>query len=357
MLVLGVETSCDDTAAALLQDGTTILANVVSSQDSVHGLYGGVVPELASRQHIQNILPIVDGALKAEMGLEAVDTDLCAATDPQHPVAVVTPAGMVLDPALDHLERPAACGTASDADGDGVVNEVDASLVDYLEFYLLNYFKPGTGRKTVETTAGLLRMNAIGCTSCHRQDLTIDVDRRVADVETVHDPDKGIYNRLYATARTQFIAYDDGDPYPQLLPAGQPFVVKNIFADFKRHDLGPAFHERNHDGSFQLQFMTEPLWGVGTTAPYGHDGRSINLEEVILRHGGEAQAARDAFAALDERGQRQIIEFLQTLVLFPPDDTASSLDPGVPGGDPQTQHGSIALSTLFQIPDPDGLGE
>ena len=64
MLVLGVETSCDDTAAALLQDGKTILANVVSSQDSVHGPFGGVVPELASRQHMQNILPIVDAALK-----------------------------------------------------------------------------------------------------------------------------------------------------------------------------------------------------------------------------------------------------------------------------------------------------
>jgi N6-L-threonylcarbamoyladenine synthase len=63
MLVLGIETSCDDTAAAVL-DGKTILANVVSSQDQIHGAYGGVVPELASRQHIRNILPIVDGALK-----------------------------------------------------------------------------------------------------------------------------------------------------------------------------------------------------------------------------------------------------------------------------------------------------
>jgi N6-L-threonylcarbamoyladenine synthase len=64
MLVLGVETSCDDTAAAVLRDGSTILANVVSSQDQIHGPYGGVVPELASRQHIQNILPIVDAALR-----------------------------------------------------------------------------------------------------------------------------------------------------------------------------------------------------------------------------------------------------------------------------------------------------
>jgi N6-L-threonylcarbamoyladenine synthase len=63
MLVLGVETSCDDTAVAVLRDGREILANVVSSQDQVHGPYGGVVPELASRQHIQNIVPIIDAAL------------------------------------------------------------------------------------------------------------------------------------------------------------------------------------------------------------------------------------------------------------------------------------------------------
>ncbi|NJO12316.1 MAG: hypothetical protein HC872_01280 [Gammaproteobacteria bacterium] len=46
--------------------------------------------------------------------------------------------------------------------------------------------------------------------------------------------------------------------------------------------------------------MTEPLWGVGSTGPYGHDGRSINLREVILRHGGEAMASRNAFARLPE---------------------------------------------------------
>lgn len=64
MLVLGVETSCDDTAAAVLLDGRTLLANLVSSQDAVHGPFGGVVPELASRQHVRHILPILDGALQ-----------------------------------------------------------------------------------------------------------------------------------------------------------------------------------------------------------------------------------------------------------------------------------------------------
>jgi N6-L-threonylcarbamoyladenine synthase len=79
MLILGVETSCDDTAAAVLGDGRTILANVVSSQDQVHGPYGGVVPELASRQHIQNILPMVDSALQ-QAGARLRDLDGMAVT-------------------------------------------------------------------------------------------------------------------------------------------------------------------------------------------------------------------------------------------------------------------------------------
>lgn len=79
MLVLGIETSCDDTAAAVLLDGRTILANVVSSQDQVHGAYGGVVPELASRQHIRNILPIIDGALE-KAGVNIKDLDGIAVT-------------------------------------------------------------------------------------------------------------------------------------------------------------------------------------------------------------------------------------------------------------------------------------
>jgi N6-L-threonylcarbamoyladenine synthase len=79
MLVLGVETSCDDTAAAVLRDGRTVLANIVSSQDGVHGPYGGVVPELASRQHVRHILPIVDGALK-KAAVELGDLDGIAVT-------------------------------------------------------------------------------------------------------------------------------------------------------------------------------------------------------------------------------------------------------------------------------------
>ena len=93
--------------------------------------------------------------------------------------------------------------------------------------------------------------------------------------------------------------------------------MKDIFTDLKRHDLGPNFYERNWDGTLQTQFLTRPLWGVGTTGPYGHDGRSMTLHDVILRHGGEAQASRDAYAALEAADQDSDQAFLNSLVLFP----------------------------------------
>ena len=79
MIVLGVETSCDDTAAAVLEDGRSVRANLVSSQDAVHAPFGGIVPEMASRQHIQAIRPMVDRALE-QAGVGAGDLDGLAVT-------------------------------------------------------------------------------------------------------------------------------------------------------------------------------------------------------------------------------------------------------------------------------------
>ncbi len=62
--VLGIESSCDETAAAVVQDGRQVLSNVVASQVQIHRPYGGVVPELASRHHIRNIVPVIDQALQ-----------------------------------------------------------------------------------------------------------------------------------------------------------------------------------------------------------------------------------------------------------------------------------------------------
>jgi N6-L-threonylcarbamoyladenine synthase len=74
VLILGIESSCDETSAAVVEDGRRILSNVVASQDEIHRPYGGVVPELASRQHLAVIGPVVDRALKdARVSLDAID--------------------------------------------------------------------------------------------------------------------------------------------------------------------------------------------------------------------------------------------------------------------------------------------
>src|SRR4029434_10671050 len=199
-------------------------------------------------------------------------------------------------------------------------------------------------------TSGRAKFQEIGCAQCHIPDLQITRDRRVADLETVYDRENGIFNNLFGTANGLFTEHDDASGFPTLKqPANRRFVVRNIFTDFKRHDLVSNFYERNYDGTNQKMFLTTPLWGVGSTAPYGHDGRSINLREVILRHGREAQEARNAFEALSPGDQFKLMEFLNSLVIFPPDDTASNLDPGnrLAVGFPQFGHGSVKLTALF----------
>jgi N6-L-threonylcarbamoyladenine synthase len=74
LLILGIDTSCDDTAAAVVEDGQRILSNIVSSQDAIHLPFGGVVPELASRQHVEMILPVIRAALdQADLSLDRID--------------------------------------------------------------------------------------------------------------------------------------------------------------------------------------------------------------------------------------------------------------------------------------------
>src|SRR6185503_10319924 len=74
MLVLGIETSCDETAASIVRDGREIISSVISSQIELHKRFGGVVPELASREHLDKIVPIVCEAFtRAELKMDAID--------------------------------------------------------------------------------------------------------------------------------------------------------------------------------------------------------------------------------------------------------------------------------------------
>ncbi len=300
-----------------------------------------------------SIREMVVDELKAEMGLEAPDTDLLTASRGGR---VVTPSGMVLDGHLDDIDAPPVSTPAQDGDGDGKTNEIPLAIVDYFESYLLNSFEPAIGQQALEAQLGRAIFTQIGCVSCHIPNLPIDVDRRIVDVDTAFDAvSGGPFNGLFATI-TSLVAVPAapaarGLP-PLQPPAGGGYLVRNIFADFTRHDVGTAFYERNFDGSLQTTFMTTPLWGVATTAPYGHDGRSVNVEQAILRHGGDAQFSRDIYASLTRDNQLWVIDFLESLQLYPPEDTASTLQPADPtaANFPQTGHGAVSLTSLFLNP-------
>jgi N6-L-threonylcarbamoyladenine synthase len=80
VLILGIESSCDETAAAVVRGGADVLSNVIASQIGTHARYGGVVPELASREHLQNIVPVVRAALE-QAGCGFRDLDAIAVTE------------------------------------------------------------------------------------------------------------------------------------------------------------------------------------------------------------------------------------------------------------------------------------
>lgn len=102
MRILGIETSCDETAAGVVEDGERVLANVVASQTAVHAAWGGVVPELASREHEVNLIPVVEKALAAVGGLAGVD-GLAVTVGPGLAGSLLV--GMSFTKALAHVTR------------------------------------------------------------------------------------------------------------------------------------------------------------------------------------------------------------------------------------------------------------
>ena len=100
-LLLAIESSCDETAAAVVSEDLRVLSNVVASQTAIHQKFGGVVPEVASRAHVERILPVIDEALKAA-GTKLEDLSA---------IAVVTQPGLVGSPPVGLTQLTHLCTT------------------------------------------------------------------------------------------------------------------------------------------------------------------------------------------------------------------------------------------------------
>jgi len=219
-----------------------------------------------------------------------------------------------------------------DPDGDGYCEEITEGDLDVVEWYLLNHPTPTRGRMTADAVKGERLFRQIGCSVCHVPDWHLfahnqddkdytrrfDGDRRFFDLQTEFNEKT---DRL--EGRIQYLAEKKGNRW---LPRRHDFTIRGIYSDFKYHDVGPDFYQMQFDGSIIRQWRTTPLWGVGTTAPYGHDGASLDLESVIRRHAGEALDSRRAYSQLPEGERRKVVCFLQNLVLFQTDQLACDID-------------------------------
>ena len=94
--ILAIESSCDETAAAIVRDGRQVISSVISSQIPLHAMYGGVVPEIASRAHVESVDPVVDEALK-KAGMTLSDVDAVAVTYGPGLVGALYEAGIVMN--------------------------------------------------------------------------------------------------------------------------------------------------------------------------------------------------------------------------------------------------------------------
>lgn len=193
-----------------------------------------------------------------------------------------------------------------DPDGDGVSSEILEGQVTVLTLFVAMQEVPAMVLPS-DTNFALMwadgnnRFAEIGCAKCHVPSIPLR-----STTFLLQGRDAG---GLVAVD----LANDAAEPH--ITPSAESGELRLfLFSDLKRHDIGPALAEPRADrGVAGAQFLTRPLWGVARSRPYLHDARAARLEDAILLHGGEAQAARDAYAALKEPERATIRVYLTSL--------------------------------------------
>jgi hypothetical protein len=253
--------------------------------------------------------------------------------------------------ASELLGSPSVDPAGVDGDGDGVPNELFVGDITALTVYQADQPRPTTRQELAgvglipalsatensDIADGSLVFDRTGCGNCHVRRLTVnDVIFREpsanADFRDTgnlfpngrtfsssnFDPNNAIHFDITQDAQeNNTVNAANGQPLGAFQRDSQGHAVIELFGDLRRHDMGPKLAEEIDEvGTGKSVFMTENLWGVGSTAPYLHDGRAATLTEAILEHDGEGKAARDAFVASSTTAQQHLVAFLNNMVLF-----------------------------------------
>jgi hypothetical protein len=283
-------------------------------------------------------------AFDTHAGLQAHDPTLDEETGAG--LARVSLAGapqFVTDDPRDRGQRKDRRGISlDDPDRDGHLEEITQGDLDLIEWYQLNHPRPAHGPRTPAVTRGEQLFTRIGCASCHTPDWRLKAadlrnpdytrrttgDRRFFDLETRTDASGELVGRLILLADRR------GKDWT---PRRGAFTIRGLSSDLRYHDLGPACQQMQYDGSTLARFRTPPLWGVASTAPYGHDGSALTLEAIIRRHGGEAEAVTTRYRGLRATEREAVLAFLNSLTLYSTEDLPTDID------------GDGKIATHFQV--------
>tara|TARA_R110002020_G_scaffold96186_7_gene230541 strand:+ start:10896 stop:12332 length:1437 start_codon:yes stop_codon:yes gene_type:complete len=269
-----------------------------------------------------------DGSVNLDE-LDGLDTDLVIRPFSQK--GVMTSLRQFTVNAMNHHhgmqpdERFGARWTGSDDhDGDGTLSEMSSADVSALVAWQATLPAPVRMVPEVDGWAeaaarGEANFEAFGCTACHRpalplESLSFSDPGPLDQAGTLND------RQVAQTAIYDFAVLDWANALPR---DEQGRVLVPLFGDLKRHVmtdnqinalgnelLSQRFVERNI-------FQTAELWGIGSTGPYGHRNDFSTLDEIILAHGGDGRAARDAYAEAPDADKSAMIAFLKTLVIVP----------------------------------------
>jgi len=256
-------------------------------------------------------------------------------------------------------------GDNVDGDGDGVANEFGIGDITALTVYQAGQPRPTTKielnslghLEPALTAAEIAQINAgeavfnrasLGCVSCHKPSMTLNN-------ATFTEPSQSSFYRD-ATFPAGFTpaskSVTPGNPVSFSLtrdlpdnaiavgsttlgnfePSGTNGAIVRLYGDLKRHYMGGSILSAGRTSGLAEQisesepgvftgngpatFLTENLWGAGSSAPYMHDGRATTITEAVLEHGGEALNSRNAYAALSTADAQALVAFLNNLVLF-----------------------------------------
>lgn len=224
--------------------------------------------------------------------------------------------------------------SVDDPDGDGAINEITEGDLDMIEWYMLNSPRPAVGRQTEETRRGKDLFGAWGCAECHVSEWYLepadpdnpDIHQRYLGDLRAFDLDVA-WSEEVQELQGRLIPLTTVDTEGRHTPIRGSFLVQGIGTDFKHHDMGPRLMDVQYDGTVVSSFRTGLLWGNGASGfPWGHDGKSMTIDDLIRRHGGEARVSRNIYVNASADAQEAVVAWLRTHLLYPTDQIPVDLD-------------------------------